>query len=236
MLTPQEHKKHIGAKALLPMYTAEMKKYEELYLQFNREGYTKELCEAYADAFIDAQKKPAVEDIVQIARLYDRIHELKNAQFYLDMLSDKKLTGDERLRYCIECIKNKSKLGHWRDAEDFRTENISFMQKYSEKVDMTQLAEMYISLALADCAAKNYSKAGRLLTAFGYKPQGSNDATLLEMMITAVYISAKSGDVESLRAAIGNAQACLNLFTSFEHPWSKDYLVDRIEDAANGLL
>ncbi len=236
MRTPQERKKISGPKALLPAYASELRKYEELYLQFNREGYTRDLCEAYADVFVDGQKKPAADDIIQLVRLYDQIHDLKSAQFYLEMLMDRKLSGEEKFGYCIESLKNKSKLGHWRDAEDFRTENINFMQKHSEKVSQDRLADMYISLALTDCAAKKYNQAGKMINAFGYKPRGKNDPTLLEMMITAVYISAKSGAPDNLRASIINAQTCLNLFTSFEHPWSKEHYIQRIEDAANGVL
>ena len=235
MRKPQDRKLS-KPKSLLPAYAAEQRKYEELYLQFNREGYTRELCEAYADAFVNDVKKPSPEDIIQLVRLYDHIHDLSNAEFYLGMLADKKLSGEDKFGYCLESLKIKSKLGHWRDAEDFRTENINFMQRYSEKISMDRLAETYISLALADCAARKYNQAGKLLTAFGYKPQGSNDPTLLEMMITAVYISAKSGSQELLVVSIRNAQTCLNLFNSFEHPWSKDYYIQRIEDAANGIL
>jgi len=236
MRKPQDRKKASKPKALLPANAAEQRRYEELYLQFNREGYTKDLCEAYADTFVHDQKKTDPEDIIQLVRLYDQIHDLSSAEFYLDMLEDKKLSGEDRFGYCLESLKIKSKLGHWRDAEDFRTENISFMQKYSEKLSMDRLAEMYIALALVDCAAKKYNQAGKLLTAFGYKPRGSNDSTLLEMMITAVYISASSGDSDLLEVSIRNAQTCLNLFSSFEHPWSKEYYIQRIEDAANGIL
>ena len=236
MRKPQDRRKVSKPKTLLPAYAAEQRRYEELYLQFNREGYTKDLCESYADTFVHDQKKTAPEDIIQLVRLYDHIHDLSSAEFYLSMLEDKKLSGEDRFGYCLESLKVKSKLGHWRDAEDFRTENISFMQKYSEKLSMDRLAEMYIALALVDCAARKYNQAGKLLTAFGYKPQGTNDPTLLEMMITAVYISASSGDQDLLDVSIRNAQTCLNLFSSFEHPWSKEYYIQRIEDAANGIL
>lgn len=236
MRKPQDRKKVSKPKQLLPAYGAEQRKYEALYLQFNREGYTKDLCEDYAEEFVNEQKKPSPEDIIQLVRLYDHIHDLSSAEFYLSMLEDKKLSGEDRFGYCLESLKVKSKLGHWRDAEDFRTENISFMQKYSEKISMDRLAEMYIALALVDCAARKYNQAGKLLTAFGYKPQGNSDPTLLEMMITAVYISAKSEDKDLLIQSIKNAQICLNRFTSFEHPWSKEYYIMRIEDAANGIL
>ena len=121
MISPTERKKSSFAKALLPSFGAEMKKYEEIYQVFAEEGYTKNLCEQYADAFVDNAKKPAVEDILQLVELYDRIHDLKNAQFYLEMLAEKKLSGDDKFAYCVASLKVLSKLGQWRDAEDFRT-------------------------------------------------------------------------------------------------------------------
>ena len=60
MISPTERKKSSFAKALLPSFGAEMKKYEEIYQVFAEEGYTKNLCEQYADAFVDNAKKPAV--------------------------------------------------------------------------------------------------------------------------------------------------------------------------------
>ncbi|MBQ2518482.1 MAG: hypothetical protein II538_00540, partial [Bacteroidaceae bacterium] len=60
-------------------------------------GYSRDLCEQYAEAFINDVKKPMTEDIIQIASLYDRIHDSKSAGFYLDMLSEKKLSGRLRI-------------------------------------------------------------------------------------------------------------------------------------------
>ncbi len=144
MLSPQERerKKGVFAKALRSGGNAQTKKYMELYADFSQMGYTRELADGYADAFVNDQKKPLTEDIIQTAILFDRVRDFGSAEFYLDMLKDKKLGNDDKFAYCIEMLKVKSKQGHWRDAVDFRTENINFMQNYSKKVDMKQLAEM----------------------------------------------------------------------------------------------
>lgn len=213
------------------------KKYDELYAKFSQEGYSKALAEEFSEYFVLDAKKPAPEDIIQAVRLYDRIHDLKNASFFLGKLEEnKKLTNEEKFLYCTEALINKSKLGNWRDAEDFRTENINFMQKYSEKVDMNMLADMYIALALSDCAAKHYGSAFRLLTGFGYKPQGKNDKKLLDILITGVYICARSGDAASLENAVNNARAALGLFKEFDHSWTKEYYENRITEASEGMI
>lgn len=235
MISPSERKKNNFAKSLRPSFGAEMKKYEELYAMFTDNGYTKELCEEYADAFINDVKKPAADDIIQLADFYDRIYDNKSAFFYLDMLMDKKLSGDEKFSYCIETLKTQSKLGKWRDAEDFRTENINFMQIFAQKKPLSQQADMYIALALADCAAKRYREAFKLMN-FGYKPQGKNDTKLLEIMITGVYLIARSGETEGLDAAVDSAHACLRLFSEFEYSWSKDYYLSCIDKAAEGII
>lgn len=235
MISPTERKKSSFAKALLPSFGAEMKKYEEIYQVFAEEGYTKNLCEQYADAFVDNAKKPAVEDILQLVELYDRIHDLKNAQFYLEMLAEKKLSGDDKFAYCVASLKVLSKLGQWRDAEDFRTDNINFLQNFAQKKPQKQQADMYLALALTDCAAKHYTQAFRLMK-FGYKPHGRNDTTLLEIFITVVYIFACSGDSEGLEDALGNARSCLKLFSGFEFPWMQQYYEQRIDDASNKII
>ena len=238
MLSPQERerKKGVFAKALRSGGKAQTKKYMELYADFSQMGYTRELADGYADAFVNDQKKPLTEDIIQTAILFDRVRDFGSAEFYLDMLKDKKLGNDDKFAYCIEMLKVKSKQGHWRDAVDFRTENINFMQNYSKKVDMKHLAEMYIALALVDCASKKYMQAFKLLTNFGYKPQGQNDATLVEICITCIYICAKSGDRDSVASNIENAHGALKLFTEFEHPWLKAYYEKLIEDASQGIV
>jgi len=234
MLSPAERKKMSSlAKSLL--HGSEIKRYEEIYGIYAAGGYTKELCEHYADEFISNVKKPMAEDIVQLASLYDRIHDNKTAEFYLDMLSDRKLGGEERLSYCIQVLKTVSKIGNWRDAEDFRTANINFMQNFASKRSAQRQADMYIALALADCAGGHYHEAFKLLK-FGYKPTGRNDSTLLEIFITAVYIFERCGDREGLEEAVSNAHSCLNLFNEFEFSWSKEYYEKRIEDAAKGIL
>ena len=201
MISPTERKKSSFAKALLPSFAAEMKKYEEIYQVFAEEGYTKNLCE----------------------------------QFYLEMLAEKKLSGDDKFAYCVASLKVLSKLGQWRDAEDFRTDNINFLQNFAQKKPQKQQADMYLALALTDCAAKHYTQAFRLMK-FGYKPHGRNDTTLLEIFITVVYIFACSGDSEGLEDALGNARSCLKLFSGFEFPWMQQYYEQRIEDASNKII
>lgn len=235
MLSPQERERKKGMFA--KRSSENIKKYTELYAEFCQNGYTKALAEDYADFFVENVKKPAHGDVIQTAQLFDRLHDFKSAAIYLERLEDvvKKMSHEEKFIYCIEMLKNKSKLGNWRDAEDFRTDNINFMQIYSDKVDMNQKADMYIALALSDCAAKHYAPAFRLLTGFGYKPQGRNDVKLLEILITGVYICAKSGDSASIENAVNNARAALGLFKEFEHSWSRAYYETRISEAAEGI-
>lgn len=233
MISPNDRKK-IGFP-LLVSHASEMKKYTEVYGLFLESGYTKELCEAYADAFIDNAKKPSSFDIIQLASLYDRIYDHKTAFFHLEKLLDKKMSSDERFFFCNEALKTYSKIGNWREAADFRTANINFLQRYTEKAPLKKQAELYMALALTDCAAKNYQQALKLLK-FGYKPQGANDFVLLEIFITVVYIFAKADDEEGLKGALGNAQSCLKLFKQFNFPWQKEYYEERIENAANCIL
>ena len=237
MLSPQERerKKGVFAKALRSGGNADTQRYLELYGDFSQNGYTRELAENYADFFVNDRKKPLHEDILQTVRLFEKIRDYGSAEFYLEMLADKKLSGEDRFIYCINSLNVKSKQGHWRDAEDFRTENINFMQIHSEKVDASKRADMYISLALTDCAAKHYEQALKLLSNFGYKPQGATDLKLLEIMITGVYILAKSGNKEELEGAKENAYGYLKLF-SFDNDWSKAYYENCIEEAAEGIL
>lgn len=233
MISPIERKKM--SFSLRPSHNAELKKYEEVYLTYANTGYNRELCELYASTFVDDVKKPNPVDIIQLAVLYERIHDYKTAYFYLEQLSDKKLGGAERFGWCTEALKTLGLLGKWRDAVDFRTEHINFMQKHSEKVDMKQQADMYIALALTDCSAKKYDQALKLLK-FGYKPQGKNDVKLLEIFMTAVYIFAKANDEEGLEGALDNARSCLNLFSNFDFSWGREYYEQRIEDAAKGIF
>jgi len=232
MISPNERKK-IGFPLL--SQNAEMKKYVEVYSLFAESGYSKELCQAYSDAFLDNVKKPSPFDIVQISALYDRIHDHKTAYFYLEKLVNKRLSGDERFFFCTQVLNTLSKIGNWREAENFRTNNISFLQKYSEKTTQDMQARLYMALALTDCAAKNYQQGLKLLK-FGYKPQGTKDMTLLEIFITAVYIFAKADDAEGLEGALHNADCCLALFKDFDFPWQSHYYRERIENAANGIL
>lgn len=236
MLSTSERKKIRFTKALLPSFGADVKKYDELYRTFCSSGYTKELCDAYAEAFVDNVKKPAADDIIQTARLYRKIRDYKNADFYLDMLEGKKLSSDERFEYCLEKLRTSSALGRWRDAEDFRTENINFIQIHMDKKkSVEEQVGMYIALALADCAAKRYADAFRLLN-FGYKPKGKNDEKLLDIFTAAVYIYAAAGAEDGLEGAVSNAKSCLKLFSSFKYDWLKDYYEQRIEAAASGKI
>ena len=232
MITPMERKK-IGF-SLLSSGT-DMKKYVDVYNLFAEKGYTKDLCEAYSDAFIDNAKKPSYFDVIQLASLYDRIHDYKTSYFYLEKLEDKKLSGDEKFAFCVEMLKTISKIGNWREAVDFRTKNINFLQKQTSKVSLQRQADLYMALALTDCAAKDYPPALKLLK-FGYKPQGAKDTTLLEIFITVVYIFAKAKDEEGLEGALQNAVSCLGLFKQFDFPWQSDYYHQRIEDVANGII
>lgn len=232
-LQEREHKKSTFAKKS----SENTKKYNELYAEFYNKGYTKALAEEYADYFVLNAKKPAAGDILQTVRLYDKIRDYKTAAYFLTKVEEmaKKLNNEEKFIYCIETLANKSKIGNWRDAEDFRTEHINFMQIYSEKVDIKLRADMYMSLAYADCAAKHYSSAFRLLTGFGYKPQGKNDEKLLEILIAGIYICAKSGDEASIENAVNNACAAMALFKKYKFSWSEAFYKQKIKDASEGL-
>ena len=232
MITPTERKKL--SFPIRPSHNSEMKKYEEVYLTYANTGYTKDLCDQYSSSFVDDAKKPSPVDVIQLAMLYERILDYKTAAFYLDKLEERKVGGIDKYHYCVEMLRVKSLLGKWRDAEDFRTENIDFMQKQSEKLSSQRQADLYIALALTDCAAQHYEQALKLLK-FGYKPQGKNDKTLLEIFITAIYIFAKAGDQEGVEGAVGNARGCMKLFSKYEFSWCEEYYNKRIEAAANGI-
>lgn len=234
MQSPSERKKTKLSRTLL-LSSALIKKYDELYKVYCESGYTKELCDSYASAFVDDIKKPASFDIIQTARLYDKIYDYKNACFYLDMLSDKKLGNEDRFDFCTEMLKNYSKRGKWRDAEDFRTENISFMQTYAEKIPTEKQADMYIALALADCSAKKYNEAFTIIKNFGYRPKGTHDVHFMEMLITGIYICACEDNGE-VRNAVQNAESYLKLMNSFEFDWCPDYYRKRIENASKRLI
>ena len=186
MLSPTERKR--AGFPLLSSHAAEMKKYVEVYSLFVDKGYSKELCEAYADAFIDNVKKPTDFDLIQIASLYDRLYDNKTAYFYLEKLIDKKLGGAEKFSYCTGMLTTISKIGNWRDAEEFRTINIGFLQKYCGKATLKEQAKLYIALALTDCAAKNYTQALKLLK-FGLHFTGSELVILLVGCAVAFAVS-----------------------------------------------
>ncbi len=236
MLSTSERKKIRFTKALMPSFGSDTKKYDEIYQQFCREGYTKDLCENYADAFVDNVKKPAADDVIQLASLYRKLNDYKNSEFYLETLANKKLASDDRFHYCLGMLKTMSVLGNWRDAEDFRTDNINFIQTYAAKQKGNAAdVRMNITLALVDCAGKHYSEAFKLLN-FGYKPKGKNDLNLLRIFTAAVYIYSKAGDEEALAGAVETAKGCLRLFDEFPFEWSKAHYEKKIENAANGII
>ncbi len=233
MLSPLERKKM--SFSLIPSHSSDMKKYDEVYLTFANTGYDKELCDFYYRTFIENVKKPHPIDVIQLAALYERIHDHKTALFYLNTLQERKLSGTEKFDYCVSSLKAISLTQKALDAEDFRTMNINFMQNYSEKLPLQKQADMYIALALADCAAKDFNQALKLLK-FGYKPQCKNDPKLIEIFITAVYIFAKAEDSEGLEGALTNANSCLKLYNNFDFGWYKEYYENRITDASNGIF
>ncbi len=233
MLSPIERKKI--SFSLIPSHGTDMKKYDEVYLTFANTGYNKELCEFYAQTFIENVKKPNVIDVLQLAGLYERIHDHKTALYYLNTLQDKKLSGNEKYLYFVQTLKEISLSGNGLEAEIFRTKNINFLQNHSEKMPIQKQADLYIALALTDCACKNYEQALKLLK-FGYKPQGKNDPKLLEIFITAVYIFAKYGDAEGLEGALANANSCLGLYKNFDFGWYKEYYANRIKSASKGIF
>ncbi len=235
MLTPSERKKMKFAKGLFANASAGAQKYEDLYNNFSADGYSKDLCEEYADAFVDESKNPSPIDIIQLSAFYDKIHDNISAEFYLDMLTDKKMNNDEKFEYSILMLKNKSKLGKWRDAVDFRTDNIDFMQKYALKLPVPRQVNMHIANSIVECAAKNYVDAFRLLRDIRYKPTGRNDTTLLNILIMGIYICKISG-AAGLLESVDNTRNYLNMFTEFEFGWSKDYYNKKIIDAENGVI
>ena len=79
MISPVERKKI--TRSIRPSHNAEMKKYEEVYLTYANTGYTKDLCDQYAAAFVDDVKKPNTVDVIQLAILYEKIFDYKMAAF-----------------------------------------------------------------------------------------------------------------------------------------------------------
>ena len=128
-----------------------------------------------------------------------------------------------------------SKIGHWRDAVDFRTENINFMQNYSGKVSPQRKVDLYLALALTDCASKKYDEPFRLLSGMGYKPSGNNDIKLIEILIMGVYIWACKGDQDGLEDAVSNAYNGLKII-KFPHKWCKEYYEQSIRDATQQII
>jgi len=233
MMSTAERKRNNLAKMFLPSFNAEMKKYDELYQMYCNDGYSKELCDMYADSFVDTVKKPLTDDIMQTAMLYDKIHDLKNVRFYLEMLNERKLTDDQKFRWCVETLKNKSQLEDAQDVQNFRTQHIDFMQNYASRPESK--ADMNISLALTDCASKQYNDAFKLL-GFGYRPKDKNDEKLLDIFTAIVYVYSFSTNNEAIKSAIKKAQDCLDYFSRFDFGWRKNYYIRRIRDASNGII
>ena len=233
MMSTAERKMNNLTKIFLPSFNAEIKKYDELYQMYCNEGYSKELCDMYADFFVDTVKKPLTDDIMQTALLYDKIHDLKNVRFYLEMLSDRKLTDDQKFRWCVEMLKNKSQLEDVQDVRQFRTKHIDFMQNYANRPEAR--ADMNISLALTDCATKDYGDACRLL-GFGYTPKDKDDRKFFDICTAMVYVYSFSNNIEAIKNAIKKAQSCIGYFSRFEFEWSKNYYFKRITDASNGII
>ena len=206
--------------------------------------FSEDLCQCLIEFYSNGTPLKYCADAVGVRRetVYLWMNKGKKAksgkyhEFYLEMLADKKLSGEDRFIYCINSLNVKSKQGHWRDAEDFRTENINFMQKQSEKVDMDLRADLYIALALADCAAKHYTQGFKLLMGFGYKPKGKNDLKLLDILITGIYICSQTDNQGTVYNAVSNAHSAMRLITEYEHPWLEDYYEQRIKDAAEGII
>jgi hypothetical protein len=226
----------LSLAAFFGVIIAKTPKSDELDEIFRNQGYCRDFCDAYADAFVNNVKKPDPVVVIELVSYLNKIGDLKSASFYLDNIDIDKLSGNTKFEFCREQLLILGKSGNWRDGEDFRSENIKFIQLYLQhNKDMRKKAEMYIALSFIDCAAKKYSDAFSLLNC-GYKPTGKSDVCFLEILITAVYIYAKMGDGDNVQLAIGNASKFLDNFTGFEYKWTKDYYKKRIESAANGKL
>ncbi|MDE5946273.1 MAG: hypothetical protein K2G63_03040 [Oscillospiraceae bacterium] len=203
---------------------------------FRSEGFTKSFCESYRQAYIDSCKNPFPAHIILCASYYGKAGEHNSANMLLNRLDIKKLSGECKFVYCLEKLMACGKTGDWSEGEDIRNDNIKFIQNYMQgKKSPEYKVQMYISLALIDCAYKHYADAFGLLN-FGYKPSGKNDTNFLHILITAIYIYAKMGDSNNIDTAVKNAQIFLSKFNEFEYPWCKSYYENLIINASNGKL
>lgn len=203
---------------------------------FRAEGFTLNFCDSYRQAYIDNVKKPFAPHLILCASYYDKIGDHNSAEFYIEQVNNKKLDPESKFVYCLQKLLLCGKTGDWSEGEDFRNDNIKFIQNYMEKKKAPEYkVQMYIALALVDCATKKYADAFGLLN-FGYKPKGKNDVNFLNILITAIYIYSKMKDQTNLETAVHNAQLFLSKFTAFEYPWCKDYYEKLIIRASQGKL
>ncbi|MBE6860542.1 MAG: hypothetical protein E7499_04505 [Ruminococcus sp.] len=197
-------------------------------------GYTIEFCQNFAEMFVDDKKNVKPVDIIFLASMYNKAGDIESAAFYLDMVDDKKLSGEEKFCYCYERLFIYGKKGRGAEGDLFRNENINFMQNYAQKKNTPEyLVNMFIALALVDCANGRYADAFTLLKR-SYKPTGRNDRYFLSILITAVFIYAKMGDMAELEEASNNARKYLKTFSSFDYEWEKAYLEKCISNAEEG--
>lgn len=202
---------------------------------FVSKGYSEEFCDQFAAAFVDDKKNVRPSDIIFLAGIYNKMGDIDNTEFYLGMLDEKKLSGEDKFCYCYEKLTLLGKKGRGTDGAVFRNGNIGFIQNYMQKKNSPEYTvNMYIALALVDCAGKRYADAFSLLKC--YKPSGRNDTLFLSILISAVYIYAKMEDMDGLRAAAENARKYLKTFSSFEYSWQKIYFEKCIYDAENGKM
>ena len=200
----------------------------------NINGYSVEFCQDFAEMFVDDKKNVKPCDIIFLASMYNKVGDYESAAFYLDMIDDKKLSGEEKFCYCYEKLNKKEKKGRGSEGDLFRGEHINFMQNYVQKKnDPEYIVNMFIALALVDCANKRYAEAFTLLKKC-YKPTGRNDRHFLNILISAVFVYAKMDDMAELEEASNNARKYLKTFSAFEYDWEKAYYLKRIEDAENG--
>jgi len=230
MQSTYDRKKSMRGKAVLPSVSSDLKTYDEIYQIFCNTGYTQEIARLFAKFFVDEGKNPSNKDIIQAAELYDKIRDTQKSLYYLGMLKDKKLNHSEKFDYCVLMLRVISKRGKWRDAETFRTQNISFLQTYAEKTTPERKTSLYISLALADCAAKKYKQAFKMLKSADYKPIGKRDTVLMEILITGIYIYACAEDTEVSRAVSVSVRSTESDDVEYDQ-WYFDWRIEEAEKA-----
>ena len=202
---------------------------------FAEKGYTDDFCDKFGTMFVDDKKNARPSDIIFLAGIYNKIGDIENTEFYLGMLDEKKLGNEERFCYCYEKLMLLGKKERGTDGAIFRNGNIGFIQNFMQKKNSPEYTvNMYIALAMVDCAGRRYADAFSLLKC--YKPSGRNDTLFLGILITAIYIYAKMNDTDGMQAASDNARKYLKTFSSFEYSWQKAYFEHCIERAENGKI